>query len=285
MLCVGCKGQTPRDQPHHLGRFLDDAEPNAESAAEYFPPATGDYFYGIDGKVVDGLYKPLAQVDWDDQPASAYDEDTNGAAGQSEIPPEPNNDVSDANTSADDAEVGTSEYAKNEADENFATSGDGLTPLEIKGRNAWMLWTGGNEMFWDWLSRNSYSSNEFLKVIDSDQRHDRFRRGGFVNEPGMRPPTDAETKEAYGIRYDRPDENYSYNGIKGGYQPDPKVYGEPTGILGMRIFDNPEFGPAAKKRWTPGVFTRTPFTPRTPARSSRRSWASVAQSATFLFTP
>src|SRR5829696_6436893 len=33
-----------------------------------------------------------------------------------------------------------------------------LTPDEIKGRNAWVLWAGGNEAFWDWLARYSYGS-------------------------------------------------------------------------------------------------------------------------------
>ena len=44
----------------------------------------------------------------------------------------------------------------------------GLSPLDIKGRNAWMLWTGGNELFWDWLSRHGYDSLDFLKLVDSD---------------------------------------------------------------------------------------------------------------------
>src|SRR5438876_223027 len=29
-----------------------------------------------------------------------------------------------------------------------------LSPDEIKGRNTWMLWCGGNEGFWDWLANN-----------------------------------------------------------------------------------------------------------------------------------
>lgn len=117
----------------------------------------------------------------------------------------------------------------------------GLTKLEITGRNAWMLWTGGNEVFWDWLSKNGYGSVDLLKVIDSNNRADRFAKSGLINEPGMRAPTDAETEAAYGIRYDRPTTDYYTSNPTCKEQPDEKVYGYPTGILGLRIFKNPEF--------------------------------------------
>ena len=67
----------------------------------------------------------------------------------------------------------------------------------------------------------------------------------------MRAPTKEETKAAYGIRYDRPGENYYSDNPYADKQPDPAVYGYPTGILGMRLFKNPEFfsNPAARRRW------------------------------------
>ena len=74
----------------------------------------------------------------------------------------------------------------------------------IKGRNAWVIWSAGNEAWWDWLARYGYGSIDLLKLIDSDDRETRFARTGLVNEPGTRPPTEEETEEAYGVRYDRP---------------------------------------------------------------------------------
>ena len=51
--------------------------------------------------------------------------------------------------------------------------GIGLTPDEVAGRNTWMLWTGGNEAFWDWMARNAYGLVDFVKVIDSRRRPQR----------------------------------------------------------------------------------------------------------------
>src|SRR5437588_2865763 len=49
-----------------------------------------------------------------------------------------------------------------------------LTGEEIAGRNTWMLWTGGNEAFWDYMARYGYGLVDFLKTIDSRQRPQRF---------------------------------------------------------------------------------------------------------------
>jgi hypothetical protein len=153
-----------------------------------------------------------------------------------------------------------------------------LTPTEIKGRNAWLLWTGGNEAFWDWLARNGYATIDLLKVIDSRHRDTRFARAGMINEPNMRSSTDREAKSAYGIYYDRqikrsndggglsrsetaspeaatpsltnkdsyPNQETGYDPA---YGPDPRVYGYPSGVVGLRLFPNPEFDGAARRRW------------------------------------
>jgi hypothetical protein len=39
-----------------------------------------------------------------------------------------------------------------------------LTEDEIKGRNTWLMWCGGNEVFWDWLAGNSYGFMDLLKL-------------------------------------------------------------------------------------------------------------------------
>src|SRR4051794_35881515 len=67
--------------------------------------------------------------------------------------------------------------------------GIALTPDEIAGRNTWMLWTGGNEAFWDYMTRHAYGLVDFVKVIDSRRRPERFKQMGLMNEPGYRQAT------------------------------------------------------------------------------------------------
>lgn len=117
-----------------------------------------------------------------------------------------------------------------------------LDEQAIIGRNTWMMWTGGNEAFWDWLSRHGYGTLDFLQLLDSHLRADRFTRNGLISEPGMRPPTAAETAASHGIRFDRPADPTVP-------QPDPKVYGLSSGIVGLRLFPNPGFQGAAAARW------------------------------------
>src|SRR5580704_13539636 len=61
-----------------------------------------------------------------------------------------------------------------------------LTTNEIKGRNTWNLWTGGDEQFWDRMARESYGLIDLLKTIDSRQRSTRFKEMGLINEPGFK---------------------------------------------------------------------------------------------------
>jgi hypothetical protein len=134
-----------------------------------------------------------------------------------------------------------------------------LGPEEVKGRNAWVLWAGGNQAFWDWLARHGYGSIDLLKLIDSKERGRRFARTGLITEPGMRPPTDEETREAFGIRFDRPiKEDPNPKKIHVEYRKDRgpnwepaqyEVYGYPTGVVGLRLFRNPEFTAEARARW------------------------------------
>lgn len=131
-----------------------------------------------------------------------------------------------------------------------------LSKEAIKGRNAWVLWAGGNEAFWDWLARHGYGSIDLLKLIDSRERGTRFKTRGLLTEPGTRPPTDDDTAKSFGVRYDRPDPaahaEYKFDGEKG--RPNPSVYGYPTGVVGLRLFPNPEFDEAARSRWRADLY-------------------------------
>jgi hypothetical protein len=41
-----------------------------------------------------------------------------------------------------------------------------LTPDEIKGRNTWVLWCAGDEVFWDYLAGHSYGFLDLLKLCE-----------------------------------------------------------------------------------------------------------------------
>ncbi len=128
--------------------------------------------------------------------------------------------------------------------------GIALTPEEIKGRNAWNLWSGGNERFWNRVAQDSYGLLDVLKTLDNRKypRGERFKNLGLVNQPGFR----AATKpDAYGLWLDEPTEPEP-PGI------DEKVYGKPSGVLGFRLFPNPEFDEAARKKWDGERFMRDP---------------------------
>ena len=117
--------------------------------------------------------------------------------------------------------------------------GIALGPDEIKGRNTWILWCGGDEQFWERMSRESYGLIDMLKTIDSRGRSTRFADMGLINEPGYRQAT---KPDEYGLWIDEADTPESA-------AIDPNVYGRPTGIMGFRLFPNPAFDAEAKKKW------------------------------------
>src|SRR5262249_8911766 len=114
-----------------------------------------------------------------------------------------------------------------------------LGPDEIKGRNTWNLWCAGTEVFWDRMSRESCGLVDLLKTIDSRKRPQRFREFGLINKQGL---GTADSPDKYGLWIDEivtPEPG----------SLDPTVYGRPTGIVGFRLFDNPDFQGEAAKRW------------------------------------
>ena len=117
--------------------------------------------------------------------------------------------------------------------------GIALSQEEIKGRNTWNLWCGGDEQFWDRVAREALGLFDLLKTIDSRSREKRFRELGLINEPGYRQATQPDK---YGLWLDEAvtPEPASI---------DPKVYGRATGVMGFRLFDNPDFTGQAVKDW------------------------------------
>ena len=74
-----------------------------------------------------------------------------------------------------------------------------LTPEEIRGRNTWNLWCGGNEQFWDRVAREELGLFDLLKTIDSRKHDERFKTLGLINEPGYKQATKSDR---YGIWLD-----------------------------------------------------------------------------------
>jgi len=46
-------------------------------------------------------------------------------------------------------------------------NGIALDENQVKGRNTWMIWTGGNEAFWDYLANHSFGTFDLLKIAGS----------------------------------------------------------------------------------------------------------------------
>ena len=56
------------------------------------------------------------------------------------------------------------------ADEDYFHDMDGgmqLSPNEVKGRNMWIVWTGGNDRLWDRLTNLTFGAFDLLKILSS----------------------------------------------------------------------------------------------------------------------
>jgi hypothetical protein len=166
------------------------------------------------------------------------------------------------------------------ADEDYFHDMDGgaalgLGPQEITGRNMWLVWTGGNDRFWDQMTNLTFGAFDLLKIVSYDPTKpiDRSRRWtwlGLMNEPCFDPPK-APDPDRFGLLLDvrRPDcpadpfaNEAKYPGIRIGARgttvPVGSIYGYPSGIVGLRLFPNPAFDEAAKKKWDPQRYFTDP---------------------------
>jgi len=137
-----------------------------------------------------------------------------------------------------------------------------------RGRNTWIVWTGGNDRFWDRLSTTTFGNFDLLKVLSSYpglkySRDTRWSWLGLVNEPCFDKATGPDPKR-YGLwldvrRSDCPADPFAnevnYPGVKIGARgktvPVGSYYGYPSGIIGLRLFPNPAFDKAAARKWDP----------------------------------
>jgi hypothetical protein len=158
-----------------------------------------------------------------------------------------------------------------------------LTPEEIKGRNTWLVWTAGNDRLWDVLGYTSAGGLDFLKVVSShpSQRYsrscdpakladascqNRWEYFGLLNEPCFERPTGPDP-DRWNLWLDRrkpgcasdPFENATkYPGVQIGARgrtlngkrfDTGSYYGYATGIVGLRLFPNPNFDERAAAHW------------------------------------
>jgi len=150
-----------------------------------------------------------------------------------------------------------------------------FSPDEIKGRNMWLVWTGGDDRFWDVIVKSSVGTVDFLKTLSSYpglkfSRDNRWNYLGLVNEPCFKKATRPDANH-YGLWLDTRDptcppdpfENESkYPGVKigarGKNMPVGSYYGWASGIVGLRLFPNPDFDEGAAKKWDPKRFYDDP---------------------------
>jgi hypothetical protein len=155
----------------------------------------------------------------------------------------------------------------------------------IKGRDTWIVWSGGNDRLWDTLVYRSVGALDFLKVLSDHpallkidpnfSRDHRWEYLGLLNDPCFEKATSPDP-DRWGLWLDkrRPDckpdpfeNDQKYPGVKIGSRgtvvdgklfPAGSYYGYETGIVGLRLFPNPAFNTAAAKRWDPERYYTDP---------------------------
>ena len=200
------------------------------------------------------------------------------------------------------------DHFKPAEDPYFAAMDGGihLSPQEEAGRNMWIVWSGGNDRFWDTLGKRSVGTLDLLKAVSTynpakDQNapaakrnpaelysrntlrngYKYFRRGqrwkyfGMVNEPCFH-EGDGGDPNRWGLWLDRRDpgcpadpfeDESRYPGVKVGSRgkdvlgkknPVGSYYGYASGVVGLRLFPNPDFDEAAAKAWNPTRYYTDP---------------------------
>lgn len=166
-----------------------------------------------------------------------------------------------------------------------------LNEREVQGRNMWVVWSGGNDRFWDLMTEKTFGAFDLLKIVTSQpgqafHRDNRWANLGLVNEPCFTEATGPDPAR-FGLWLDvrdptcAPDpfaDEAAYPGVKLGFRgkafksdtvfadgqkppaamPIGSYYGYPTGVMGLRLFPNPAFDDAAAKKWDPKRYYTDP---------------------------
>ena len=137
----------------------------------------------------------------------------------------------------------------------------------MKGRNTWIVWSGGNDRFWNDLSKRSFGTLDFLKTLSS---HPNLKSTAILagtildwsmNRVLKRPPdrirlglgSGSTSGSSSGCPPDPFEDEAKYPGVRIGARgknlPVGSFYGYARGIVGLRLFPNPDFDEEAAKKW------------------------------------
>lgn len=137
------------------------------------------------------------------------------------------------------------------------------------GRDSWIHWTWGNQKFLRFGAKQLSNSPlpislDFFRVLDSRKRNQRFADLGLINEPNCHLATEPDQ---YGLWLDvfkgDPEHYYPGDPAYDNQQKYPGTdevvttnqYGRPSGILGLRLFDNPKFD---QTKWDVKKYFKSP---------------------------
>jgi hypothetical protein len=118
----------------------------------------------------------------------------------------------------------------------------------MDGMDTWYCWTGGNQAFWREISKQTGVlpvRADLLALLHSIPRSRRFEMLGTMNDPDC---VAAEKPDQYGLMIDRMKQGTEK-------QLDVDVYGWSSGIVGLRLFKNPQFSNA---KWNLGRYLTDP---------------------------
>ncbi len=136
----------------------------------------------------------------------------------------------------------------------------------------WIVWSGGNDRFWDEHDRRTtFGAFDLLKIVAYDpnkpiDRAERWTYLGLINEPCFDAPTAPDPKR-FGLLLDTRQAGLPGRSVRERDQvsrredrrarqgaealPVGSLYGYASGIVGLRLFPNPDFDDAAKAKWDP----------------------------------
>ena len=99
---------------------------------------------------------------------------------------------------------------------------------------------------WDYMSQHAFGTADLLKTIDSRRRARRLAEIGIINQPGYQA---AAKPDKYGLFIDEPKPGDPDGQID--QKLDEYTYGRSSGVVGLRIADNPDFvkNKAAQDDW------------------------------------
>jgi hypothetical protein len=160
-------------------------------------------------------------------------------------------------------------------------NGVALTPSEVAGRNMWIVWTGGDDRFWDAMTISTFGAFDLLKLVTSYptqkiRRDTRWQIVGLLNDPCYEKASQPDPDRFFlyldmrkkGCAPDPFEIESKYPGVAIGARgktfadgkklPVGSFYGYGTGIVGLRLFPNPDFDEAAEKRWDAEKFYNDP---------------------------